>query len=48
MPLTKEDIDKALLLCLENNYKKLVSKGKKMYPDSLVLLNNLKKKFIID
>lgn len=42
--VAKKDIDRALLLCLENNYKKLVSKDKKMYPDSLVVLDNLKKK----
>ena len=36
--IAKEDINKALILCLENNYKKLISKGKKMYPLSLKLL----------
>lgn len=42
--LAKENIDKALILCLENNYKKLTSKGKKMHPTSLKVLNYLKTK----
>lgn len=40
--VAKEDIDKALILCLENNYKKLLSKGKRMHPLSLELLYKLK------
>jgi len=42
--VAKEDLDKAMLLCLENNYKKLISKGKTMYPSSLKVLKQLKKK----
>ena len=41
--IAKEDLDKAMLLCLENNYKKLTSKGKTMYPSTLKLLKQLKK-----
>lgn len=39
------DLDKALLLCLENNYKKLESKGKRMHPNGIKVLKLLKKKF---
>jgi len=41
--VAKEDIDKALLLCLENNYKQLIGKGRRMHPISLEVLDNLKK-----
>ena len=36
-----QDIDKALILCLENNKKKLADEGKIMHPDTLDLLNML-------
>ena len=42
--VARKDLNKALLLCLENNYKKLISKGKTMYPSSLKVLKQLKKK----
>lgn len=41
--IVKKDLDEAMLLCLENNYKKLSSKGKTMYPSSLKILKQLKK-----
>ena len=40
--IAKEDINKALLLCLENNYKRLSSQGRKMYPDTLEVLSYLR------
>lgn len=40
--LAKEDIDRCVILCLENNYKKLLSKGKRMYSLSLEVLYKLK------
>ena len=42
--IAKIDIDKAMLLCLENNYKKLTTKGKRMHSNSLKVLNHLIKK----
>lgn len=36
------DIDKALLLCLENNYKKLEKQGRNMYPSTLKVMNYYK------
>ena len=40
--VAKENIDKAMILCLENNYIKLKSLGKEMYPVSLEVLYHLK------
>lgn len=40
--LAKEDIDKCVILCLENNYRKLLSKGKRMHPLSSKVLCKLK------
>lgn len=39
--LAYQDIDKALILCLENQKKKLEKEGKKFHPRSLELLNFL-------
>jgi len=37
------DIDEALVLCLENNIKKLESKGRKPHRDTVKTLKKLKK-----
>ena len=44
--IARKNIDEAVLLCLENNYKKLISKGKKVYPLSLEVLNYFKDKIL--
>lgn len=36
-----QDIDKALLLCIINNHKKLKEQGKKIHPRSLEILDSL-------
>ena len=36
--LAYKDIDKAFVLCLENNYKKLVNEGKNIHPTILKIL----------
>ena len=41
--IAKENLDNAMLVCLENNYKKLTSKGKTMYPSSLKVMKQLRK-----
>lgn len=41
--LAYKDIDRALMLCLENNYKKLMSQGKQMHPTAIKVLKKLKK-----
>lgn len=41
--LAKKDLDKAMILCIENNHKKLESEKKKIAPKSIKVLNYLKK-----
>lgn len=37
--LARIDIDEALIMCLENNYKKLLSSNKRMYPLTVDVIN---------
>ena len=36
------DIDKATIMCIENNHKKLIKEKKRIYPKSIEVLNYLK------
>ncbi len=40
--LAKENLDKAIILCMENNHQKLMKENKKISPKSIEVLNNLK------
>ena len=40
--LAKENLDKAIILCIENNHQKLMKEKKKVAPKSIEVLNNLK------
>ena len=40
--LAKENLDKAIILCIENNHQKLMKENKKVAPKSIEVLNNLK------
>ena len=40
--LAKENLDKAIILCIENNHQKLMKENKKISPKSIEVLNNLK------
>ena len=39
--LAYKDIDQALILCIENNHKKLIANGKKINPRSVEILKSL-------
>ena len=41
--LSKENLDKAIILCMENNQKKLKKENKKIVPKSIEVLSYLKK-----
>ena len=43
--LSKENLDKAIILCMENNQKKLKKGNKKIAPKSIEVLNDLKKMY---
>ena len=40
--LAKKNLDKAIILCIENNHQKLRKENKKVAPKSIEVLNNLK------
>ena len=42
--LAKENLDKAIILCMENNHQKLRKENKKIAPKSIEVLNDLKNK----
>ena len=41
--MAKENLDKAIILCMENNHKKLKKEKKKIAPKSIEVLSYLKK-----
>ena len=41
--LSKENLDKAIILCMENNQKKLKKENKQIAPKSIEVLSYLKK-----